>query len=145
MNVRECMTESPTTIAANESILSAAKTMRECDIGAVPVVVDDRLVGVLTDRDIVVRAAALGLELEDHQAQEIMSVEPKTVTPDAQLEEAADTMAEAKVRRLPVVDDGTVVGVVSLGDMAVAHKGHDEPCAATLQHISEPVGPKCIR
>lgn len=143
MNVRDCMTPRPTTIQAAQSIQSAAKTMRECDVGAVPVMVEDRLVGILTDRDIVVRGVATGMELENHQVQEVMSLEPKTVTPDASFEEAAEIMSEAKVRRLPVAEDGKLIGLISLGDLAVSHKGHEDMCGQVLEHVSEPIGPKC--
>ncbi|MDP1808072.1 MAG: CBS domain-containing protein [Actinomycetota bacterium] len=137
------MTPRPTTIQAAQSILSAAKTMRECDVGAVPVMVEDKLVGILTDRDIVVRGVATGLELENHQVQEVMSLEPKTVKPDTSFEEAAQIMSEAKVRRLPVAEDGKLVGLISLGDMAVAHKGHEDMCGVVLENVSRPIGPKC--
>lgn len=144
MNVRECMTGQPMTLQATQSIQTAAKTMRECDVGVVPVLVEDRLVGILTDRDIVVRGIATGLELENHQIQEIMTLDPQTARADTTFEEAAETMSRAKVRRLPVVEDGKLIGMVSLGDMAVAHKGHDDLCGVVLEHISEPIGPKCV-
>ena len=144
MYVRECMTGQPMTLQATQSIQSAAKTMRECDVGVIPVLVEDRLVGILTDRDIVVRGIATGLELENHQIQEIMTLDPKTVRPGTSFEEAAELMAQAKVRRLPVVEDGKLVGMISLGDMAVAHKGHDDLCGVVLEHVSEPIGPKCV-
>lgn len=144
MNVRDCMTPTPTTIQAAQSIQSAAKTMRECDVGAVPVMVEDRLVGMLTDRDIVVRGAAMGLELANHQVQEVMSPKPEIVTPGASLEEAAEKMSESKVRRLPVAEDGKLIGMITLGDMAVAHKEHNDMCGEVLERVSSPIGPKCV-
>ena len=143
MKIRECMTGQPITIQANESIVNAAKIMRECDVGAVPVLLEDKLVGVLTDRDVVIRGIATGLDLNTHQAQEIMTPNPKTITPEAGFEEAARIMGDAKIRRLPVVEDGKLVGLVSLGDLAVAHKGHEDVCGLVLENVSEPIGPKC--
>ncbi len=144
MKVRECMTGQPITAQADNSIQRVAKIMRECDVGAVPVLLNDKLVGILTDRDITVRGAGTGLDLEHHKVQEIMSSDLLTISPDTELEEAANIMADAKIRRLPIVLDRKLVGLISLGDMAVATKGHEELCGIVLENVSEPIGPKCV-
>lgn len=144
MNVRDCMTAQPITAQANEPIQRAAKMMQECDIGCLPILNDDRLVGLVTDRDIVVRAVAGGLDLANHQVQEIMSRDIKTTTADTSIENAAQTMAAAKVRRLPVTEDSKLIGWLSLGDVAVASRGHEELCGSILENVSEPIGPKCV-
>lgn len=144
MKVRECMTGQPITAQASDSIHRVAKIMRECDVGAVPVLLNGNLVGILTDRDITIRAAGTGLDIEHHQAQEIMSSDLLMVSPDMELEEAANIMADAKIRRLPIVLDSKLVGLISLGDLAVATKGHEQLCGTVLENVSEPIGPKCV-
>jgi CBS domain-containing protein len=144
MKVRECMTGQPLTIKAADPIQSAAKIMRECDVGFLPVLSEDKLVGALTDRDIVIRACAMGFDLANHQCQEIMSSNPQSCSPETSLEEAAQIMSQAKVRRLPVLQDGKLVGLLSLGDLAVATKGNEEMSGTVLEHVSEPIGPKCV-
>ncbi len=144
MQVRECMTGKPLTAQNDDSIQRVAGVMRECDVGAVPVLNDDELVGILTDRDITIRAAAAGLDLQAHQAEEIMSTELLTISPTTDLAEAADLMADAKVRRLPILESDELVGLVSLGDLAVAAKGQEEICGSVLKQVSEPIGPKCV-
>ncbi len=144
MKVRECMTGQPITAQASDSIHRVAKIMRECDVGAVPVLLNGNLVGILTDRDITIRAAGTGLDIEHHQAQEIMSSDLLMVSPDMELEDAANIMADAKIRRLPIVLDSKLVGLISLGDLAVATKGHEQLCGTVLENVSEPIGPKCV-
>jgi len=143
MKVREVMTGQPLTAQGSDSIMRVAKIMRACDVGAVPILSNDKLVGILTDRDITVRGTATGLNIEHHQAQEIMSSDLLVISPDAELEEAADIMADAKIRRLPIVLDSKLIGLISLGDLAVASKGHEQLCGVVLENVSEPIGPKC--
>lgn len=143
MKVRDCMTAQPITAQGTDSIQRVARIMRECDVGAVPILMDDHLVGILTDRDIAIRAAATGLDMQHHRAQEIMTSDLLTVTPDTDLEAAADIMSDAKIRRLPIVTEDKLLGLLSLGDLAVASRGREELCGFVLEHVSEPIGPKC--
>jgi CBS domain-containing protein len=111
--------------------------MRDEDAGAVPVVEDGRVTGVLTDRDIVIRAVADG----DFQAKvsDICSDDVVTCGPEMSTAEAAELMSEHQVRRIPVVDDDEkLVGIVSLGDLAVK-EGRDSRMGETLEQISEGV------
>jgi CBS domain-containing protein len=101
-----------------------------------PVVDDGRLVGILTDRDIVVRGVAAGLDLTSARVGDVASRTPVAVAPDQDLDEAMELMAEHRVRRLPVVDDGRLVGVVSQADVALEAK--EKKTGAVLQQISEP-------
>lgn len=137
MNIRDVMTPNPRVVSPNDSIQSAARIMREEDTGAVPVCDNGRPVGIVTDRDIVVRAVADGGELNrpvrDIVTSGIVSVSPETSTSDA-----ARLMSEHQVRRLPVVDGDRLVGIVSLGDIAVK-EGKDKRSGDTLQNISEGV------
>ncbi len=117
--VRDVMTANPVTLQASTSITEAARTMKERDIGAVIVVEDDRLCGVVTDRDMVVRALAEDREPGATSLGDICSREVNTVGPDDDLTTAGDLMREKAVRRVPVVERGKPVGIVSMGDLAV--------------------------
>lgn len=117
--VRDVMTANPVTLQASTSITEAARTMKERDIGAVVVVEDDRLCGVVTDRDMVVRALAEDREPGATNLADICSREVNTVGPDDDLTTAGDLMREKAVRRVPVVEGGEPVGIVSMGDLAV--------------------------
>jgi len=138
MNVREVMTTEPRCVFPQDTILAAARIMRDEDTGVVPVVeADNRPVGLVTDRDIVVRAIAEGRGL-DTPVQAIASTEVISVSPDASVREAAEMMAELQIRRLPVVEAGRLVGILSLGDIAVK-EGHYGRAGSTLENISEGV------
>lgn len=140
MRIDDCMTREPSTVQATQSINKAAEIMRDQDIGTVPVMSDSKLVGILTDRDIVVRGIAAHLDLENHQVQEIMSADPQVASVDTEIEQVARLMSDSKIRRLPIVEDGQLVGVVSLGDIAIAHGDHEEMCAHILESVSSPLG-----
>lgn len=118
--VRDLMTPDPITISADASIRKAAQMMAENDVGTV-VVLKERggLCGVVTDRDVVVRAVAKGLNAEQASIHEICSHELATVTPDTLLDEALAVLRGKAIRRLPVVEGDKVVGVIALGDLAV--------------------------
>ena len=137
MKVSEVMTPNPRTVQLSDTIEDAARIMRDEDTGAVPVIEDDRVVGMITDRDIVIRAVADG----DFECtiDDIVSDDVVCATPEMTTAEAADLMAEHQIRRLPVVDDDEqLVGIVSLGDLAVK-EGRDARMGDTLENISEGV------
>jgi CBS domain-containing protein len=117
--VRDVMNASPRTLDATDTITRAAKIMRDDNIGAVIVAQGRQLRGVVTDRDIVVRAVANGGNLSSVQLDEVCSGDIVTVPCDASLDDAADIMRMRAVRRLPVTEHGHVVGVVSIGDLAM--------------------------
>jgi len=137
MNIREVMTPNPRTVAPTDSIQNAARIMREEDTGAVPVVDNGRPVGILTDRDIVIRAVADGGELS-RPVSDIVTEGIIAATPDMSTREAAELMSEHQVRRLPVVENDRLVGIVSLGDIAVKD-AHDRMTGDTLEKVSEGV------
>ena len=119
-NIRDVMTDSPCAVNVTESISVAARAMRENDIGDIIVLDGDRLYGILTDRDIVVRGLADDKDPRTTAVGEICSRELTTVQPSDSVGSAVRLMRERALRRLPVVDErGTVVGIVSLGDLAV--------------------------
>jgi CBS domain-containing protein len=123
----------------DQPIREAARTMAAIDSGALPVGENDRLVGMITDRDIAVRAVAKG-KGPDTPVRDIMSSEIRYCFDDQELDEVAANMADVKVRRLPVVSrDKRLVGIVSLGDIALADDP-GEAASAALCGVSEPGG-----
>lgn len=137
MHIRDVMTPNPRTVTPNDSIQSAARIMRDEDTGAVPVVENGRPVGIVTDRDIVVRAVAEDGQL-NRPIREIVTGSIVSATPEMSTREAAELMSEHQVRRLPVVENNRLVGIVSIGDLAVK-EGRDSRIGDALQHISEGV------
>ena len=137
MNIRDVMTPNPTSVSPDDSIQNAARIMRDEDTGAVPVVENGRPVGIVTDRDIVVRAVAENSQL-NRPVREIVTGNVVAARPDMSTREAAELMSEHQVRRLPVVENERLVGIVSIGDLAVK-EGRDSRVGDTLQHISEGV------
>jgi CBS domain-containing protein len=137
MNIREVMTPNPRTVSPSDSIQNAACIMRDEDAGAVPVVDNGRAVGIVTDRDIVVRVVAEGGQLSG-PVRDIVTGSLVAASPDMSTREAAELMSEHQIRRLPVVENDRLVGIVSIGDLAVK-EGKDGRIGDTLQHISEGV------
>ena len=135
MNIREVMTPNPRTVSPGDSIQDVARIMRDEDTGAVPVVENGRPVAMVTDRDIVVRAVADGGQL-NRPVSEIVTSGVVAVTPDMSTREAAELMSDHQIRRLPVVENERLVGIVSLGDLAV-REGKDERMGETLEEISK--------
>src|SRR6266496_1594297 len=137
MKVNKCMTRDVHLVSPTQTLRDAARMMAEIDAGALPVVQDDHLVGMITDRDIAVRAVALG-KSPDTTVGEIMSQEVLYCFDDQELEDVARNMGEIKVRRLPVLNrNKRLVGIVSLGDLA----RKEEP-AVTVRAVNEISKPK---
>ncbi|HEX7096826.1 MAG TPA: CBS domain-containing protein [Acidimicrobiales bacterium] len=117
--IREVMTGQPVGLPGTAMLVEAARAMRDEDIGDVLVMDGDRICGLVTDRDLVVRGIALEMDPNQTMLDEICSHELVSVSPDQQIEEAAALMRERAVRRLPVVEEGRAVGMVTIGDLAV--------------------------
>jgi CBS domain-containing protein len=117
--ISEVMMPSPVTCGPDSRIQEAAELMRDRDIGDVVVVYGDEVRGIVTDRDLVVRALAAGHQ-PDTPLGDVLSDRVVAVTPTTSVQQAAEIMAEQAIRRLPVVDDGRLVGIVSIGDLAIS-------------------------
>jgi CBS domain-containing protein len=117
-NIREVMTPNPRTVKSNDTVVDAARAMRENAIGTAVVLDNGSILGLVTDRDIVVRAVAEGRDPSQTEVAEVTSEDVATVTPDQDVKEAVKLMREKNIRRLPVVEDDKPVGIVSLGDLA---------------------------
>jgi CBS domain-containing protein len=132
---REIMTPDPTCVGERQTLADAARMMRDLGVGALPVCGDDdRLKGMVTDRDIVVRAVAEGQDPQQVTAGELAGGKPVTIGADDSVEEALRTMAGHQVRRLPVIDGHDLVGIVSLADVARALP--EEKVGEVLEAIS---------
>jgi predicted transcriptional regulator len=114
--------------------------MKSEDAGAIPILEDDELLGIITDRDIVIRCIAEGEDPAELTADDILSESPEVVEPDTDAEDALEIMGRHKVRRLPVVEDGALVGMVSLGDLAVK-RGDLKDTGEALKDVSQGVKP----
>lgn len=136
MRVRDLMSKSVVTITPEESAALAARLLSRHELGSLPVcAADGTLVGIVTDRDIVTRCVAAGEEPGWVPVRDIMSPAPSVITPETPISDAARLMAQRQVRRLPVVEQGHVVGMLSLGDLARSRRT-DTEAAAALSDIS---------
>jgi CBS domain-containing protein len=129
--IRNVMTANPIMVAATSSVAEAARGMRDANIGDVIVLDDGRIYGILTDRDIVVRAVAEGRDLATTKVADICSQALTTVSPMDSIEDAVRLIRDNAIRRLPVVEGGKPVGIVSIGDLAVSQDPH-----SALGHVS---------
>ena len=133
--IRDIMTDNVECCTLLDNMYEVALKMKELNVGAIPIVDQEKIVGMITDRDIVIRGVA-----EKHpgstKVEDIMSSELITISPEATSQEAAKLMAQHKIRRLPVVEGDKLIGIVSLGDFAVRELSDDQAKEA-LTEISE--------
>lgn len=135
--VRHIMTAAPKTLSPDRTVADAAGLMAQYDVGVIPLADDDgALVGVVTDRDLVLRIIAKHQDPREVKLGDIATRNVVTTTPDTNVRDARDLMAEHKVRRLPVVKDGKLVGIVALGDIAVGDASK-RAVGEVLQDVSE--------
>jgi CBS domain-containing protein len=134
--IKDVMTSNPCSIDAEKSVAYAAKMMREEDVGLAPIVEGDKLIGMLTDRDIAIRVVAEGRDPDQVKVADVASKQVVTVDPQQDLDVALRIMAEHQVRRLPVVqEDGKLVGVVAQAD--IAREGDDAQTGKLVEEISK--------
>jgi CBS domain-containing protein len=135
-SVRDAMTEDPRSIGASASVVEAARVMREEHIGSLPVTDDDQLVGMVTDRDITTRVVAESADPKLTSVGDVYSRDLISVEPDKDLAEALRLMARHQVRRLPVVENGRLVGIVAQADIALGE--NEKKTGELVEAISEP-------
>jgi CBS domain-containing protein len=140
--VREVMTDNPRCVTPETLVSEAARLMKSEDVGSLPILEGEKVTGVITDRDIVIRAVAEEKDPRGMPVREVASRELVTIRPDEDLSEALKLMASYQVRRLPVVDeDNTLVGVLAQADIAV--EGKEKDFAHMVEDISRtPTGPR---
>lgn len=137
--LREIMTKDVETVTLKDNVYEVACKMRDWNVGVIPVVDEkEDVIGMITDRDIVIRGLAEKRE-GSAAVEQVMTRDVILGRPDMTVDEAAKIMAQHQIRRLPVVENGKLVGIVALGDMAVRQVHHDEASEA-LSQISEPLG-----
>jgi len=134
MKVRELMRTQPTTVEPDATLGEVATLMKQQDCGSIPVVEGGRLLGIVTDRDIVVRGVAAGVDPKTQRVSEVMSSDPVTVGPDDDIMDAEKKMADRQIRRLPVVEGGKLVGIIVTAQIARA--GNVRKVGETLKEIS---------
>ena len=132
ISLKEVHFAAPTT-----TINEAASMMKRHGVGVLPICENGRLLGMLTDRDIVIGCVAAGMDTKKCQVKEFMTSEPVVIVPNMDIEEAAEIMGKEQVRRLPVAEGGNLLGMLSLGDIATA-LDNDDLIANTLRRISTP-------
>ena len=134
--VRDVMTKNPQTVTSKDNIVAAARIMRDSDTGVVPVVENKKIIGLITDRDIVVRMVAESRSANDVNVSELMSKSVRTVREDTPVNDVLTLMSSASVRRVPVVNSSDeLVGIVSMGDIAKENK--DGKVGQAVENISE--------
>jgi CBS domain-containing protein len=122
--IRDVLTRDPVALSASDTVRDAAQAMKDSGIGDVIVLQDGVLEGIVTDRDITVRAIAMGKDPDSTPLKEIVSTNLATVSPEATVDDAIKLMREKAIRRVPVVEFGRAVGIVSLGDLALELDRH---------------------
>ena len=136
MKVRALMTTEPVTVEPGATLGEVATLMKQEDCGSIPVVDGRRLVGIVTDRDIVIRGVAAGTDPKTQRVSTVMSADPVTVSPDDDVSEAEQIMADRQIRRLPVVEKGSLVGIIVTAQIARADD--KRKVGETIKEISEP-------
>lgn len=133
--VREAMTPSPTTVEAGDDVVEAARLMATHDVGSLPVVTDGQLVGMVTDRDLVLQVLAKDVDPHKTTVGSVCSENPVVVGPEDSLDEALQRMARDQVRRLPVVEERRLIGILAQAD--VSRAAEPEATGRMVEEISE--------
>ena len=138
--IRDVMTPDVRTISPQETVQRAAQMMDELNVGAIPVCDSDRLVGMITDRDITVRSVAAGQAPGATCVADVMSTDVRTCTSNQEVDEVMRQMGDVQIRRVPVIDQDShrLVGIVSLGDMAAKHSAQVDRALETISTPAEP-------
>ena len=137
MKVKEIMSSDVACVRINDSVETAAQLMGQHDVGSIPVCDGGQVIGIVTDRDIALRSVATGQQ--NQRVGDIMSQDIATGSPEMDVHDAARIMSQQQIRRLPIVDNGSLVGIVALGDLSVEPVLEDNAGWA-LKNISKPEG-----
>lgn len=138
MKVREIMTKDIASLKSDDSIERAAQLMKQYDVGCIPVCTQDKVIGVVTDRDIAVRNVASGQE-NSRKVCDIMTKDLVVGSPEMDVQDAARLMSDRQIRRLPIVENNSLVGIVALGDISL-EPSYQNSAEKALKNISEPGG-----
>jgi CBS domain-containing protein len=140
MKLGEIMTADPRAARPTDAVHQVAEMMRDEDVGSIPIVEGDRLLGIITDRDIAIKVVAAGIDPRRATVREYMTSDPVTGSPQMSDRDALALMGREQIRRLPVVQQGRLVGIVALGDLALEADadGEEEEVGSALEEISAP-------
>jgi CBS domain-containing protein len=138
--IHDVMTRDIQSITSQETIRHAAQMMDDLNVGALPVLDDGKLVGMVTDRDITVRGTAAGMTPDEGCVRDVMSTNVRTCTSDQEVDEVLNQMGDEQIRRIPVLDANTqqLIGLVSLGDMAAKHSAGVDHALENISTLAEP-------
>lgn len=139
VKIKEIMSKEVASLSSDDCIERAAQLMKQHDVGSIPVCSQEKVIGIVTDRDIALRSVAEGQNTKQQKVRDIMSSNPVVGSPDMDVHDAARIMSERQIRRLPIVENNNLVGIVALGDISVEPKLKDNAQEA-LKNISEPAG-----
>lgn len=140
--VSNVMTRGARSLRPADTLVQAAQAMEELNVGVIPVCEGDKLVGMVTDRDIVVRGVASGFDVKTTKLADVMSSHVRTAREDDDVEDVLDIMGENQIRRMPVVDaQDRLIGILSIGDIAAKDPDVDADVANSLGNISSPAEP----
>ncbi|QEY34740.1 CBS domain-containing protein [Caproiciproducens galactitolivorans] len=137
MKVKEIMSKKVASLNSEDSVERAAQLMKQYDVGSIPVCSRNQVVGIVTDRDIAVRTIAEGKDSKQEKVSAIMSSNPVVGNPDMDVHDAAKIMSTNQIRRLPIVENNNLVGILALGDISVEPELQDN-AEQTLRNISQP-------
>jgi len=136
MKVRDVMTSSVDWVTPDTSVVKVAQLMKKDDVGSIPICKENRLIGMITDRDIVLKVVAAGGNTNNISAKDIMNTDIISVSADQDVHEAANLMSKYQIRRLPVLETGKLVGILAIGDLAI-EKIHINEAGDALSDISQ--------
>ncbi len=144
LKVRDIMTKDVAYINPLSPITEAAQLMQKHNVGSIPVCDNSGVVGIVTDRDIVVRNVAHGTDPKSTKVQDVMTSQVTTASPEMDVNDAARIMTQSQIRRIPVVENNFIIGMVSLGDVATEPR-YDEEASDALSEISKPSKPQNMK
>lgn len=137
MKVREIMTKDIASLRSDDSLEHAAQLMKQYNCGSLPVCTQDKLIGIITDRDITVRSVAAGEDVSHKRVGDVMTNDVVFANPETDVNDAAKIMSDRQIRRLPVVENNSLIGIVALGDISL-EPACQESAEDALKNISKP-------
>jgi CBS domain-containing protein len=137
LKVREIMSKDVASLRSDDSIERAAQLMKQYNCGSIPVCTQDKLIGIVTDRDIAVRSVASGNDVSEQRVQDIMTDNVVFGSPEMEVVDAARLMSDRQIRRLPIVENNSLIGIVALGDISL-EPNYQDSAEDALKNISEP-------
>ena len=137
MKIKDIMTKDITSVKSDDTIERAAQLMKQYDVGSIPVCSSDKVIGIITDRDIALRCVAAGQDTKQQKVCDIMTPDPAVGSPEMNVNDAVKLMGERQIRRLPIVENNSLVGIVALGDISLEPALQDKAENA-LKDISQP-------